>query len=344
MEKISIIVPVYNVENYLSRCIDSIVNQTYKELEIILVNDGSTDRCPQICEEYAALDQRIQVVHKSNGGLSDARNVGIDMSSGRYLMFVDSDDYIDICMVQKLYEAVAEHDADLGICNFKYVGDEPDSHYDNRNLPIRNEVIGGSEVLNQRLFQKKSWYWVVAVCKLYRRELFDQVRFPVGKLHEDEFILHRILLQCSKIACIATPMYSYYQRKGSIMDRKKDVKKLDGAEALFLRAEELSTRKEFERAAVKSLLAGASHFHSYYFSVCFDYDNEHIFCNRTLQNQYRAIIKKLRIRQAHIKKGEVVKLILNYISLFYCGKMVWVIRLKLKPIILQCKREECLCK
>ena len=121
---VSVIVPIYNVEKYLRKCVDSILNQTYKNLEIILVDDGSPDNCGNICDEYALSDSRIRIIHKKNGGLSDARNAGLDIARGNYILFVDSDDYIDETMVEKLYEALEKEKAEMSLCSFVYVNDD----------------------------------------------------------------------------------------------------------------------------------------------------------------------------------------------------------------------------
>ena len=147
MDTISVIVPVYNIEGYLGKCIDSIIAQTYKDLEIILVDDGSSDHCGAICDKYAKKDNRIKVIHKPNGGLSDARNHGIEAATGSYLGFVDGDDYIEPQMYEKLHNALVENDAEMSICSFRYVGG-----YEERNgrLSIADEVLTGREILLEK--------------------------------------------------------------------------------------------------------------------------------------------------------------------------------------------------
>ncbi len=249
---ISIIVPVYKVEEYLNKCIDSILNQAYKNLEVILVDDGSPDRCGEICDEYAQKDDRVRVVHKQNGGLSDARNAGIDAATGEYLMFVDSDDYIHPEMAAKLYEALARDEADMALCNFLYVdenGEKTDE--ENDNSPIKDEVLTRDEAFCKALRSYKKWYYVVAWNKLYKKEIFKTLRFPYGKVHEDEFVIHKVLGACAKISCISDPLYYYVQRTGSIMSAEYSVKRLDIVEAFFDRTEfflERNMREEAIRA------------------------------------------------------------------------------------------------
>lgn len=195
---ISIIVPVYNTSKYLEQCIKSILEQTYKKLEIILVNDGSTDQSPQICEKFRKSDSRITVIHQENQGLSAARNKGIEAATGKYLMFVDSDDYIGKDMVETLYSFLIENNADMSMCSFEYVTDTGD-RVDVFNNPVKDEVLSNVESLN-KLLEQNSWYYVVAWNKLYKKALWDDLKYPVGYIHEDEAVIHKIFCQCNRIA------------------------------------------------------------------------------------------------------------------------------------------------
>lgn len=230
-DKISIIVPIYKVEKYLSKCVESILVQTYTNIEIILVDDGSPDQCGEFCDKYARHDSRIKVIHKENGGLSDARNVGIEAATGTYIAFVDSDDYIHPQMIEKLYEAIYRNNADMSICNFEYVYSDMICKDNCENSPIKDEVITGKEILIHKLMGSGMWYWVVAWNKLYRKTLFKSIRFPNGKIHEDEFIIHKICGECNRVVCVPDVLYFYVQRKGSITSEKFDIKRLDRAEA-----------------------------------------------------------------------------------------------------------------
>lgn len=240
-EKISVIVPVYKVEKELPRCVESILRQTYPNLQIILVDDGSPDRSGEICDAYAASHENVEVIHKTNGGLSDARNAGIDRADGAYLMFVDSDDYIEPDMAEKLYRALRDAGAEMSVCNLRYDCSElsDTDKEDYRDLCIiPDAVLTGQEIAVRRAAANDAGYWVVAVNKLYNKILFDDVRFPVGKLHEDEFIFHRILLQCKTVACIRDALYVYVIRSGSIMRSECSVRRLDGVQAQLERAED----------------------------------------------------------------------------------------------------------
>lgn len=238
---ISVIVPIYNVEKYLRKCIESIINQSYKNLEIILVDDGSTDSCGSICDEYAKIDKRIKVIHKENGGLSDARNRGIEASGGAYLMFIDGDDYINEKMAEILYKRIKEDNTDLAMCNFLFV-DECGAEVRERNrvLPIKNEILTSPKLMKKLLGNKRGYY-AIACNKLYKKNLFEDIRFPSGKINEDEFVVHRIFVKCQRISCVSIPLYYYVQRSGSIMNAAVSAKNLDIVEALYDRTKYLIT-------------------------------------------------------------------------------------------------------
>lgn len=234
MPKISVIVPVYKVECYLERCVESIVKQTYPDLEVILVDDGSPDRCPEICDAWAAKDARVQVIHRENGGLSAARNSGIEKASGDFLLFVDSDDLLESDTVCRAVEAQQKQDADLVIFNLTYVDEE------NRPLAVPDFTAFQDEVLDEDGVWKRYFslaetriYYVVAWNKLYRRSLFQTLRYAPGKRYEDQFMMPHILAQCSRIACLAYPGYRYVQRGGSIMAQGSSRNYLDRPEFLL---------------------------------------------------------------------------------------------------------------
>ena len=230
---ISIIVPVYKVEKYLEKCILSILHQTFKNFELILVDDGSPDNCPAICDEYAKKDNRIIVIHKNNGGLSDARNAGLSIAKGKYIGFVDSDDYIEQNMYELLLDKIVLKNADMAVCNYKYV-DEQYQSIDNRNanMPINDEILGVDEYFN-RLIGKCGWYYVPAWNKLYSKSIFDNIKFPKGKQHEDEFLIHHIVYRCNSIVCLRQSLYNYVQRSSSIMNQKFNPKNMDYGYALI---------------------------------------------------------------------------------------------------------------
>ena len=221
-ELITVIIPVYQVEKYLENCVNSVLQQTYKNLEIILVDDGSIDRCPQICDEFAEKDKRIKVVHKANGGLSDARNAGLDICKGKYITFIDSDDYVSQNYVELLYNALISNDADVSIVDSATIQENmlysTDSVEGNVETYTQKEVI--VKCLNIKI-QQRAWG------KLYPAEYFKDLRFPVGKLYEDLAVLFRILLKTKKIVVVRAPAYKYLVRRGSIMHSKFNARQLD---------------------------------------------------------------------------------------------------------------------
>lgn len=221
MPKISVIVPIYNVEIYLRKCIDSIINQTFEDLEIILVNDGSPDGCGAICDEYAGKDSRVRVIHKEHRGVSDARNAGIDIATGEYITFVDGDDYIAVDMCEKLYSALTENKAEISVCNAVSV-DENYQPIDslNSSSSVRDELLNGRDILFKKLTADFNWYWVVVWGKLYKSNLFDALRFPVGKIHEDDFMAHRMFFDRERVASVSERLYYYLRRSDSITGNK----------------------------------------------------------------------------------------------------------------------------
>lgn len=216
MELISVIVPVYKVESYLEECVQSILKQSYKHLEIILVDDGSPDRCPQMCDDYLSLDDRIIVIHKKNGGLSDARNAGIDIAKGDFILFVDSDDYIAPQMIENLYNGIVMHDSEVEACKIYKLTENEICEYDREGNQIKDqtECLSGIDYL--RLFisgqmENASWN------KLYRRSCFTNIRFRLGRNNEDFLMLYELCKQINKIGFTDYFGYYYRQREGSIV-------------------------------------------------------------------------------------------------------------------------------
>lgn len=228
----SVIVPIYNVEKYLPECVDSILNQTLTDLEVILVDDGSPDSCPAICDTYAAKDSRVKVIHKLNGGLSSARNAGLDIASGRYIGFVDSDDMIELDMYEKMVQRIVNSDADLCFCRVISTDEDGILRENNRLFGLDNSVLSGRDVLNQ-LVKGGSTYYESIWNKLYKRELFDSLRFIEGKQHEDAFIVHHIYGRCSRIVFLENLFYIYRLRSDSIMRKEFSVKRLDVIDAFM---------------------------------------------------------------------------------------------------------------
>lgn len=227
---ISVIVPVYKVEDYLGRCVESILAQTYKNIEILLVDDGSPDKCPQICEEYAKKDKRIRVIHQENKGLSGARNTGIDHARGEYLAFVDSDDKWSPHFLESLYRALKETGAEISQCRWEYMhGDEITEAYD-PHAP--RTCFTGREML-ANLYIQTGAYYVVAWNKLYKATLFEKIRYPEGKIHEDEATTYRLFDCAKKCVFVDNALYGYFVGSNgtSITRNGFQLKKLDWCQA-----------------------------------------------------------------------------------------------------------------
>lgn len=229
---ISIIIPIYNVEKYLKRCLDSVIKQTYRNIEMILVDDGSPDGCPGICDEYALADNRIKVVHKENEGLAEARNVGLSASTGEYISFIDSDDFVSLEYVEILYKGIVEFDADVSLATFQ------------RFEKIEDVVLRKNDGADFQLLTKKQIFenytslntctsmpFISACNKLYKRELFDDVQYPKGKLFEDSFTSYKLLDKADKIAFVPDALYYYFINPKSIMGTSFKEKHLEVIEA-----------------------------------------------------------------------------------------------------------------
>ena len=222
MSKISIIVPVYEVEAYLERCIQSIMNQTYHEIEILLIDDGSSDNSGIICDTYALKDNRIRVTHKTNGGQADARNVGIDLATGDYIVFVDSDDYIHPEMCKCLLKNLQAGDADIAVCSFKMT-------YDNTETfdvgDYKTLIFSNIDALNL-FFTFSSINMAVVWNKLYKKILFDGLRFPIDRFREDEAISYKLIYKSKRISITSRVLYFYRQRDNSLMHAKDAMKEV----------------------------------------------------------------------------------------------------------------------
>lgn len=219
MELISVIVPVYNAAAFLDKCIQSIIEQTYSQLEIILVNDGSIDESGDICKKYEKIDKRISVYHQQNRGLSAARNTGIENAKGKYLCFVDADDWLDRKYCEELYHVVKVYHTQIALCDFFKIRSEEEVKQTKKSG--RTAEYSQTEILYWLSDWKSQEYarLVVAWNKLYARECFEKLRYPEGKLHEDEFVIHHILEKCPRVAVIEDGLYYYRQHTESIMGR-----------------------------------------------------------------------------------------------------------------------------
>lgn len=219
--KISIIIPVYNVEKYLDRCMNSILNQTFEKYEIILVDDGSTDESKKKCDYYANEYENIFVIHKTNGGLSEARNTGIDIANAELICFVDSDDYLHPQYLEILYKTMIHTNADIVECKFSQTTSDNifEIRESNKNFSI--ETMTGVEYLKRRKGYPVAWN------KLYKKFLFEDVRYPVGMIHEDEGTTYKLVYKAPIVTCISVVLYGYYKNDNGIMNSKFNKKRLD---------------------------------------------------------------------------------------------------------------------
>lgn len=224
--QISVIVPIYNVEKFLDKCISSIVTQTYKNLDILLIDDGSTDNSGNKCDEWAKKDSRIRVIHKENGGLSDARNAGIDVATGSFIAFIDSDDFIYPGYFDYLYNLISCSNADMAVCQVVGV-DENDKKIGIGGVAVNRTINGNVECM--RAFLDSNAIDTTAWRKLYRTSLFKEsgIRYPKGRYHEDVYTTYRIVALCECIVIGAKPLYAYRQRTGSIVKSSFSPKHMD---------------------------------------------------------------------------------------------------------------------
>ncbi|WP_300766235.1 glycosyltransferase family 2 protein [uncultured Acetatifactor sp.] len=219
---ISVIIPIYNVEKYLPTCMESIFSQTYRKLEIILVDDGSKDNCSRLCDEYAEKDDRVKIYHKENGGLSDARNYGVERANGEYITYVDSDDYVDSDYIEYLYLLIRKYNSQIALCQHRV-------HYNNGFIKEIGKT-GDEELTVSRCLERMLYHDVIdtsAWAKLYHRDLFHGVCYPVNKIFEDTATTYILMMKCEKIAIGYESKYNYIFRNNSIINSEFNRNKLD---------------------------------------------------------------------------------------------------------------------
>ena len=289
---ISVIVPVYKVEKYLDRCVESIVDQTYKNLEIILVDDGSPDNCPAMCDAWAAKDNRVRVIHKENGGLSSARNAGLYLMSGMYVSFVDSDDYIDSNMIADLYSTINGYDSAFVFCGAQW---EQDS-YCIIDLPGSKSYCSWQDFMLELSTNRGVCY--CSVCnKLYSSSLWNNLQFPEGKIHEDEAVALGIAIKSSHIFAIDKACYHYVQHDDSIMHVDVGLNSLDIFDTLYNRMNYFLEHGEQDLADATALQ----------FLVC----TKKLYVQSYLQNK-ESIHFEMRRRLKKYKKSYLCKETLDY--------------------------------
>jgi len=317
-ELISIIVPVYKVEKYLSDCIDSVINQTYKNLEIILIDDGSPDNCGKICDEYAKQDNRIKVIHKENGGLSSARNAGLDVAKGEYISFIDSDDAISFDFIQRLYGLCLKNQVDISVCSLTRFETEIDLR-DIRNMErISEEVeIKSTREMSARINSRNSLPATVVWNKLYKRYIYENLRFPVGKIIEDQFTTYKAYDICkTDVAVSNLELYYYRENPTSILGVKFNKKRLDILEAYEGRIEYYKEKND-EELLNKTIEGYQAELKSCFINVYKHLENN----DETLKelNEKLKSNLKLMISRNQINIKSLKMILFTLIPLIYCS-------------------------
>ncbi|MCD2502361.1 glycosyltransferase [Clostridium sp. NSJ-145] len=307
MCKISVIVPVYNVEKYLEKCIISILGQTFKDFELILVNDGSTDSSGEICNKYKKIDERIKVIYQKNSGLSAARNAGLEMAKGDYIGFVDSDDYINNNMYETMFKLAQENNADIVQCKFKkFYNDFLEENEENNTNRIFN--ISNSEEALYKLLSigDMNVQCVVAWNKLYKSNLFNDIRFPIAKIHEDEFTTYKLFDKSKKIVFCESEMYYYRQVDGSIMNSKFNKRRLHYLEAL---EEQLCYFENRNKEIYKEILIKYElNLKIYYFRVKSNIENNKEIL-KEIRKKYYVVFKKLCENNKFMLKRKLINIL-----------------------------------
>lgn len=294
MPKISVIVPVYKVEAYLGCCIDSILDQTYADFELILVDDGSPDNCGAICDEYAAKDSRIVVIHQPNCGVAVARNAALRAASGEYLTFVDSDDWVDPDYLEYLLHAAESADADMAMCGVEKVWVNEGTV---QQFPLVDQCLSHQEAVS--LIETSAWYHAMGCSKLWRSQIFEDIRFREGYVHEDEAVFHRLIGQCSRVMLVSRPMYHYRQLEDSIMGRKTSIRRTDKLWALADRVI-YSRQQNWDRVFSTSAVKYTELFFDYYLKFPMIPENE-IYYRRMEETVRMTLPYILRCKQVGLK-------------------------------------------
>lgn len=290
---ISVIVPVYKVENYLEVCLRSIVNQTYENIEIILVDDGSPDRCPQICDSWKKRDNRIKVIHQNNSGGGQARNRALDVARGEFIAFVDSDDYIALTMLEFLYNQFSE-EVDIVECGY-CITENDDVLFDDKNITYECKVFDTEEAMREnirdRIFRQLIWN------KMYRKNIIGNIRFPIGSKIDDEFWTYRVLGNARRLIYTSKVLYAYRQQENSVMHLLSPERRLQSIEAKIQRHNYII--KYMPNLEAESL--------SNLWFTCI-YQGQ-LAMRRMNEKEYQHILKKLKqIMQLYPIKGDLSKI------------------------------------
>lgn len=308
---ISVIIPVYNVENYLERCLDSVLNQSYENLEVILVDDGSTDNSGSICDEFATKDTRIKVIHKENGGLSSARNKGLEDMTGSYLTFIDSDDVIHKDMIKNMYSVSLDNNAQIAVCEFQEfysdcapeIAEEPQVEYrivDRKSALLMYDGCYGTLMLS-------------ACNKLYKRAVFEEIRFPLGRKCEDLATIYKVVFNYERVAVLKNKYYYYFIRTNSIMHSSKRPT-FDAVMAFdeFIQYCEINIEEADFKQKMVSLLAkrkADTVLEDYYYSVKRKVDKAELMRIKELYYNIRPQLKKMDVLRLQYRVFEFCPLL-----------------------------------
>jgi glycosyltransferase involved in cell wall biosynthesis len=308
--KISIIVPVFNLEHLLPKCIDSILDQSFKDFELILVNDGSTDKSDEICDQYANKDQRIKVIHKQNGGVSSARNAGLEAAKGKYIGFVDSDDYINKHMYEILYNKAIKYSSDIVICGYEEVYEGQYHTTDKLESNNVNKHFNNVDALKQMYLNKLLYItFVVPWNKLYKRSLFQDVKYKVRNIYDDETVIHKVLYNSTKITYTDSRLYYYTQRDGSQMNSSFHIKRFDKVYALKDREVFFRKRYEFDlhQLALKHYM---DMFFWYYYLAKTNLDN--------IDSELKALKRTFDLSLIHLLKHKKISWKQKFMCTLFC--------------------------
>ena len=331
MEKISVIVPVYKVEQYLQRCIDSILAQTYANLEVILVDDGSPDNCGEICDNYTLKDNRVRVIHKENGGASTARNRGLDQATGTCILFVDSDDYIDSTLVEDLYQVMQNTQADIAECGCRYV---KDNWVQERENTGKISVFTNMEALEMLYFgpQQYGGLTIMPWGKLYRSELLRNIRFPEGLMSEDCLFTPMALYQAKRVTKLNKSLYNFYHGPVSVTRGGYRLNMVDSIE-IFKRLVRFYQDKgveRYQRVAWDKLIS--NYYYNYY--ECYLRRKDVIYRQKALEIRAELLTQnKVIIQYVDSKMG----IFLHYVFR-YCPNIWFLIMWIGKKVKKLCKR------
>lgn len=311
MEKISVIVPFYNVEKYADRCINSIVKQTYKNLEIILVDDGSKDNSGKICENWKNKDNRIIVLHKKNGGLSDARNAGIKIATGEYIAFIDSDDYIDYDMLNTLYDNLKKTSSEISICKFKQTDEKSKVEFKKSTKLLeysREEAI--KELLQDKDITNHAWN------KLYKKELFSDIEYPKGRNFEDIGTTYKLFSKCKKIVYTPSECYAYIIRENSITGSVSEKSLLDQVFQVKQRYDFIEQRYNLNKY---NLINRIYFIFRYHMSIC-KFLTKKVLYKEEIIDEYKFFKKNYKEVKSEIKDKKFL-----YNLLFYNRILFWYV-------------------